>query len=111
MDLIFSFSHKTRDARKHGRASALPLGGGVKKNERFANKHRTAHTEQLRSNAAGPRARREVPANCLRAGSCRGSVPHLPGLSRDFDFISEWDGMSGMEVVFGSLIFLAVLIV
>ena len=40
--------------------------------------------------------------------------PDLPGLSRDFDcfdFILEWDGMSGMEVVFGSLIFLAVLIV
>ena len=38
------------------------------------------------------------------------SVPYLPGLSRDFDcfdFILEWDGMSGMEVVFDSLIFLA----
>ena len=36
-----------------------------------------------------------------------GSVPHLPGLSRDFDyfdFILEWDGMSGMEVVFDCLI-------
>ena len=43
---------------------------------------------------------------------CR--VPYFPGLSRDFDcfdFILEWDGMSGMEVVFDSLIFLAVLIV
>ena len=42
------------------------------------------------------------------------SVLYLPGLSRDFDcfdFILEWDGMSGMEVVFDSLIFLAVLIV
>ena len=42
------------------------------------------------------------------------SVPDLPGLSRDFDcfdFSLEWDGMSGMEVVFDSLIFLAVLIV
>ena len=27
------------------------------------------------------------------------------------DFILEWDGMSGMEAVFDSLIFLAVLIV
>ena len=38
------------------------------------------------------------------------SVPDLPGLSRDFDcfdFILEWDGMSGMEVVFDSLIFAA----
>ena len=53
--------HKTRDARKHGRA-ALPWRG-VKKSER-SNKHRTAtHTEQLRSNAAGPRTRREVPAS------------------------------------------------
>ena len=36
------------------------------------------------------------------------SVLYLPGLSRDFDcfdFILEWDGMSGMEVVFDSLIF------
>ena len=42
------------------------------------------------------------------------SVPHFPGLSRDFDcfdFILEWDGMSGMEVVFDCLLFLAVLIV
>ena len=44
----------------------------------------------------------------------RRSVPHLPGLSRYFDcfdYILEWDGMSGMEVVFDSLILLAVLIV
>ena len=37
-----------------------------------------------------------------------GRVPDFPGLSRDFDcfdFILEWDGMSGMEVVFDSLIF------
>ena len=43
-----------------------------------------------------------------------GSVLYLPGLSRYFDCfdsILEWDGMSGMEVVFDSLIFLAVLIV
>ena len=43
---------------------------------------------------------------------CR--VPHFPGLSRDFDcfdFILEWDGMSGMEVVFDSLIVWRVLIV
>ena len=43
----------------------------------------------------------------------QGSI-YFPGLSRDFDcfdFILEWDGMSGMEVVFDSLIFLAVLIV
>ena len=36
------------------------------------------------------------------------SVPDLPGLSRDFDcfdFILGWDGMSGMEVGFDSLIF------
>ena len=42
------------------------------------------------------------------------SVPDLPGLSRDFDcfdFILEWDGMSGMEVVFDSLIVWRVLIV
>ena len=42
------------------------------------------------------------------------SVPDFPGLSRDFDcfdFILEWDGISGMEVLFDSLIFLAVLIV
>ena len=42
------------------------------------------------------------------------SVLYLPGLSRYFycfDSILEWDGMSGMEVVFDSLIFLAVLIV
>ena len=41
-------------------------------------------------------------------------VIYLPGLSRYFDCfdsILEWDGMSGMEVVFDSLIFLAVLIV
>jgi hypothetical protein len=39
---------------------------------------------------------------------------YLPGLSRYFDCfdsILEWDGMSGMEVVFASLIVLAVLIV
>ena len=45
---------------------------------------------------------------------CAVSVPDFPGLSRDFDcfdFILEWDGISGMEVVFDSLIFLAVLIV
>ena len=42
------------------------------------------------------------------------SVKYLLRLSRFFDcfdFILEWDGMSGMEVVFDSLIFLAVLIV
>ena len=36
------------------------------------------------------------------------SVPHLPGFSRDFDCfdsILEWDGISGMGVVFNSLIF------
>ena len=36
------------------------------------------------------------------------SVPDLPGFSRDFDCfdsILEWDGISGMEVVFDSLIF------
>ena len=41
-----------------------------------------------------------------------GSVLYLPGLSRYFDCfdsIMEWDGMSGMEVVFDPLIFLAVL--
>ena len=41
------------------------------------------------------------------------SVLYLPGFSRDFDCfdsILEWDGISGMEVVFDSLIFLAVLI-
>ena len=41
------------------------------------------------------------------------SVLYFPGFSRDFDCfdsILEWDGISGMEVVFGSLIFLAVLI-
>ena len=46
---------------------------------------------------------------CLRS-----SVPDLPGFSRDFDCfdsILEWDGISGMEVVFDSLIFSAVLIV
>ena len=63
-------------------------------------------------------------ATVRRAGRKRGarfessealaSVPDLPGLSRDFDcfdFILEWDGMSGMEVVFDSLIFWSVLIV
>ena len=43
-----------------------------------------------------------------------GSVLYLPGLSRYFDCfdsILEWDGMSGMEVVFDSLILLAVLMV
>ena len=41
------------------------------------------------------------------------TVLYFPGLSRDFDFdfILEWDGMSGMEVGFDSLIFWAVLIV
>ena len=42
------------------------------------------------------------------------SVLYLPGFSRDFDcfdFSLEWDGMSGMEVVFDSLIFWSVLIV
>ena len=42
------------------------------------------------------------------------SVSDLPGFSRDFDCfdsILEWDGISGMEVVFDSLIFFAVLIV
>ena len=41
------------------------------------------------------------------------SVLYVPGFSRDFDCfdsILEWDGISGMEVVFDSLIFLAVLI-
>ena len=41
------------------------------------------------------------------------SVLYFPGLSRYFDCfdsILEWDGISGMEVVFDSLIFLAVLI-
>ena len=44
--------------------------------------------------------------------AARASVPDLPGFSRDFDCfdsILEWDGISGMEVVFDSLIFLAVL--
>ena len=44
----------------------------------------------------------------------KSSVLYLPGLSRDFDcfdFSLEWDGMSGMEVVFDSLIFWSVLIV
>ena len=36
----------------------------------------------------------------------------IPGFFYCFDFfILEWDGMSGMEVVFDSLIFLAILIV
>jgi len=42
------------------------------------------------------------------------SVSDFPGFSRDFDCfdsILEWDGISGMEVVFDSLILLAVLIV
>jgi len=42
------------------------------------------------------------------------SVSDFPGFSRDFDCfdsILEWDGISGMKVVFDSLIFLAVLIV
>jgi hypothetical protein len=44
----------------------------------------------------------------------KASVSDLPGFSRDFDCfdsILEWDGISGMEVVFDSLIFLAVFIV
>ena len=43
-----------------------------------------------------------------------GSVLYFPGLSRYFDCfdsILEWDRISGMEVVFDSLIFLAVLMV
>ena len=43
-----------------------------------------------------------------------GSVSDLPEFSRDFDgfdSILKWDGISGMEVVFGSLIFWAILIV
>ena len=62
-----------------------------------------------RSGVARAAARVSRRVRCV----CR-SVPHLPGLSRDFDcfdFILEWDGMSGMEVVFDSLIFWAVLIV
>ena len=53
----------------------------------------------------------------LRASKPRApgrSVSDLPGFSRDFDCfdsILEWDGISGMEVVFDSLIFLAVSIV
>jgi len=42
------------------------------------------------------------------------SVSDLPGFSRDFDCfdsILEWDGISGMEVVFDSLFSFAVLIV
>ena len=56
-----------------------------------------------------------VPAcDCLGIRRVRLSVLYLPGLSRYFDCfdsILEWDGMSGMEVVFDSLILLAVLIV
>ena len=40
------------------------------------------------------------------------SVPHFPGLSRDFycfDFILEWDEMSGIQAVFDSLMFCRVL--
>ena len=42
------------------------------------------------------------------------SVLYFPGLYRYFDCfdsILEWDGISGMEVVFDSLLFFAVLIV
>ena len=49
-----------------------------------------------------------------RAHTIRRSVSDFPGFSRDFDCfdsILEWDGISGMKVVFDSLIFLAVLIV
>ena len=76
----------------------------------------TART--ARAAARDRRARAAAPAPvgvAARAEALSGrSVPHLPGLSRDFDyfdFILEWDGMSGMEVVFDSLIFWAVLIV
>ena len=63
----------TRRETRANMAAPLSLGGVLKRASGRANKHRTAtHTEQLRSNAAGPRARREVPANCSRAGSCRG---------------------------------------
>jgi hypothetical protein len=57
--------------------------------------------------------------SCIRrksrtTGSLQPSVSDLPEFSRDFDgfdSILKWDGISGMEVVFGSLIFWAILIV
>ena len=57
--------------------------------------------------------------SCIRrksrtTGSLQPSVSDLPEFSRDFDgfdSILKWDGISGMEVVFDSLIFLAVFIV
>ena len=57
---------------------------------------------------AGARLRRVCVCVCVCV-----SVLYLPGLSLYFDCfdsILEWDGMSGMEVVFDSLIVLAVLI-
>ena len=56
----------------------------------------------------------EAASTCPVAALAALSVSDLPGFSRDFDCfdsILEWDGISGMEVVFDSLIFSAVLIV
>jgi len=57
--------------------------------------------------------------SCIRrksrtTGSLQPSVSDLPEFCRDFDgfdSILKWGGISGMEVVFGSLIFWAILIV